>query len=47
MWFGHVHRRSIDYAVRRIDRIEMGQIDRDREIPKKNYKRNYLKRFRD
>lgn len=31
----HVERRHVDYVVRRVNHIEMSQINRGREIPKK------------
>jgi len=39
-WFGHVA------VVRRVDQMEVSQIERGRGRPRKTIKRNYKERFR-
>ena len=36
-WFGHVRRRPTDTPVRRVERINLGQLKRAHERPKKTW----------
>jgi len=42
-WFGHVERRLVDAAVRRVDQMEKSQIKRSRRRPRKTVRETIRK----